>query len=95
MPKREINAQKLVHLELLSYLCIRKRNKNKLYPKSRKGTEIMKHFVFKSSNGSDYELVFSTSMKQAEKDMGSKCVAAFMSKEDAEAFVWHYNNMWK
>ena len=55
----------------------------------------MKHFVFKSINGSDYELVFSTSMKQAEKDMGRKYVAAFMNKEDAEAFVWNYNNMWK
>ena len=55
----------------------------------------MKHFVFKSINGSDYELVFSTSMKQAEKDMGRKCVAAFMNKEDAEAVVWNYNNMGK
>ena len=55
----------------------------------------MKHFVFKSINGSDYELVFSTSMKQAEKDMGRKCVAAFMNKEDSEAFVWNYHNMWK
>ena len=31
-----------MHLELLSYLCIRKRNKNKLNPKTRKGREIMK-----------------------------------------------------
>lgn len=54
----------------------------------------MKNFVFKNSNG-DYELVWSTSMKQAEKDMGSKCVAAFMNEEDAKAFVWNYNNMWK
>lgn len=54
----------------------------------------MKHFVFKNNNG-DYELVYSPSMKQAEKDMGSKCVAAFIVKEDAEAFVWNYNNMWK
>ena len=32
-----------MHLELLSYLCIRKRNK--LTPKTRKGTEIMKTFA--------------------------------------------------
>lgn len=55
----------------------------------------MKHLVFKSLNSSDYELVYSTSIKQAEKDMGRKCVAAFANKEDAEAFVWNYNNMWK
>lgn len=55
----------------------------------------MKHLVFKSSNGSDYELVYSNSIKQAEKDMGSKCVAAFMNEEDAKAFVWNHNNMWK
>ena len=30
-----------MHLELLPYLCNRKRNKNKLNPKTRKGTEIM------------------------------------------------------
>lgn len=34
-----------MHLELLLYLCIRKRNKNKLNPKTRKGTEIMKAFI--------------------------------------------------
>lgn len=33
MLKRKINAQKLVHFDLLSYLCIRK-NKNNLNPKS-------------------------------------------------------------
>jgi hypothetical protein len=55
----------------------------------------MRHFVFKIENSSDYQLVFSTSMKQAEKDMGSKCVVAFIYKEDAEAFVEEYNNMWK
>lgn len=37
----------------------------------------MKHFVFKNSCG-DYELVYSQSLKQAEKDMGCKCVAAFI-----------------
>lgn len=47
MPKHEINAQKLVHLEILSYLCIRKRNKNKLNPKTRKGTKIMNTTVAK------------------------------------------------
>ena len=31
-----------MHLEILHYLCIRKRNKNKLNPKTRKGREIMK-----------------------------------------------------
>ncbi len=30
-----------MHLKILSYLCNRKRNKNKLNPKTRKGTEIM------------------------------------------------------
>ena len=44
MPKRKINAQKLVHLEKLSYLCIRKRNKKQLNPKTRKGREIMKTY---------------------------------------------------
>ena len=29
----------------MSYLCIRKRNKNKLNPKTRKGTKIMKTFA--------------------------------------------------
>lgn len=55
---------------------------------------VMKHFVFKNSCG-DYELVYSQSLKQAEKDMGCKCVAAFMNEKDAEAFVWNYNNMWR
>ena len=54
----------------------------------------MRHFVFENANG-DYELVFSSDMKQAEKDMGSKCVAAFMYEDDAEAFVQEYNNMWR
>jgi hypothetical protein len=54
----------------------------------------MKHFVFKNSNG-DYELVYCESMKQADKDMGTKCVAAFMNENDAEAFVWSYNNIWR
>ena len=45
MLKRKINAQKLVHLKLLSYLCIRKRNK--LNPKTRKGTKIMNTTVAK------------------------------------------------
>ena len=31
-----------MHLKILSYLCIRKRNNNKLNPKTRKGREIMK-----------------------------------------------------
>ena len=50
----------------------------------------MKHIVFESSNG-EYELVYSTSVKQAERDMGKKCVAAFMYKEDAEKFVHERN----
>ena len=36
-----------MHLELLSYLCIRKRNK--LNPKTRKGTEIMTKQVLEST----------------------------------------------
>ena len=40
----KINAQILVHLKLLPYLCNRKRNKNKLNPKTRKGREIMKTY---------------------------------------------------
>ena len=47
MLKHKINAQKLVHLELLPYLCIRKRNKNKLNPKTRKGAEIMTKYIYK------------------------------------------------
>ena len=54
----------------------------------------MRHFVFKNSNG-DYELVYSSNIKQAEKDMGSKCVAAFMYEKDAVNFVHEYNNMWR
>ena len=37
MLKRKINAQKLVHLELLSYLCIRKRNKKQIKPQDPEG----------------------------------------------------------
>ena len=37
MLKRKINAQKLAHLELLSYLCIRKRNKKKIKPQDPEG----------------------------------------------------------
>ena len=54
----------------------------------------MRHFVFENGNG-DYELVYSISMKQAEKDMGSKCVAAFMYHQDAMNFVNERNNMWR
>ena len=81
----------------MSYLCNRnKKTKQQLEPAATdKRRKKMRHFVFKIENTSDYQLVFSTSMKQAENDMGSKCVAAFMYKEDAEAFVEEYNNMWK
>lgn len=34
-----------MHLEILSYLCNRQRNKNKLNPKTRKGIKIMKTFA--------------------------------------------------
>ena len=37
MLKHKINAQKLVHLELLSYLCIRKRNKQQIKPQDPEG----------------------------------------------------------
>jgi len=37
MLKRKINAQKLVHLEILSYLCIRKRNKQQIKPQDPEG----------------------------------------------------------
>ena len=37
MLKRKINAQKLVHFKLLSYLCIRKRNKQQIKPKDPEG----------------------------------------------------------
>lgn len=77
------------------YICsVNKKQNNLNRAATYKRRKIMKHFVFKSSNGVDYVLVYSTSMKQAEKDMGSKCLAAFMNKEDAEAFVWNYNNKW-
>ena len=48
MLKRKINAQILAHLEILPYLCIRKRNK--LNPKTRKGTKIMNTIVAKRIN---------------------------------------------
>lgn len=52
----------------------------------------MKHFIFKINDR--YEPVYSTSMKQAEKDMGSKCIAAFLTKEDAEfAYINYYKNL--
>ena len=44
MLKHKINAQKLVHFNLLLYLCIRKRNKNKLNPKTRKGNNKMETY---------------------------------------------------
>lgn len=44
----------------------------------------MKNFVF-VLNGR-YEAVYSTNQKQAEKDMGTACVAAFSSTRDAELF---------
>ena len=34
---RKINAQKLVHLKILSYLCIRKRNKQQIKPQDPEG----------------------------------------------------------
>ena len=37
MLKRKINAQKLVHLELLLYLCIRKRNKKQIKTQDPEG----------------------------------------------------------
>ena len=37
MLKHKINAQKLVHLELLLYLCIRKRNKKQIKPQDPEG----------------------------------------------------------
>jgi len=55
----------------------------------------MKYFVFKVEGISDYEVVTSESMEQAEKETGRKCVAAFMYKEDADGFVYEYNNMWR
>ena len=39
-----------MHLEILPYLCNRKRNKNKLNPKTRKGTKIMNTTVAKRIN---------------------------------------------
>ena len=53
----------------------------------------MRHFVFLKKNG-EYELVYSTSKKQAEKDMGDFCIAAFMYEEDAKMFVKLYNENW-
>jgi len=37
MLKPKINAQKLVHLELLLYLCIRKRNKQQIKTQDPEG----------------------------------------------------------
>ena len=37
MLKRKIYAQKLVRLKLLSYLCIRKRNKKQIKPQDPEG----------------------------------------------------------
>lgn len=45
----------------------------------------MRHFVFKIDG--KYELVYSTSLRQAEKDMCSTCIAAFISEKEAEIFV--------
>jgi len=39
MLKRKINAQKLVHLELLLYLCIRKRNKQQIKTQDPEGQQ--------------------------------------------------------
>ena len=44
MLKHKINAQKLVHFNFSPYLCIRKRNKNKLNPKTRKGNNKMETY---------------------------------------------------
>ncbi len=50
----------------------------------------MKAFVF-YLNGS-YEAVISTNQRQAEKDMDSKCIAAFVSAEDADRFAEMMNS---
>ena len=47
MLKREINAQKLVHLKLLSYLCIRKRNKKQIKPQDPEGQRDYEDFNIK------------------------------------------------
>lgn len=45
----------------------------------------MKHFVFIIDG--KYELVYSTNLRQAEKDMRMTCVAAFLSAHDATKFI--------
>jgi len=46
------------------------------------------------ANG-DYELFYSTSMKQAMKDVDGELVAVFKHHQDAENFVHGRNNMWR
>lgn len=51
----------------------------------------MKAFVF-LINGS-YEAVISTNQRQAEKDMGDKCIAAFQTSALADKFAEMMNNV--
>ena len=62
--------------------------------KTTANNETMKHFVFEMANG-EYELFYSTSMKQAMKDVDGELVAVFKHHQDAENFVHERNNIWR
>lgn len=54
----------------------------------------MRHFVFVNQKG-EYMLVYSTSMKKAERDMQNVCIAAFMHETDAQKYVDENNKLYK